>query len=88
MEQPDSGLQKTDFLTPYTIIKALHPRNGSPFSSDSNPFYKINLGGLYPEKLAKENSNRAIANSETSKGRFCKESWDRSRALSHGNLSL
>ena len=58
MEQPDSGLQKTDFLTPYTIIKALHAGNESPFFSDSTPFYKINLGCLYPEILAKENLNR------------------------------
>ncbi len=58
MEQPDSGLQKTNFLIPYTLIKALHAGNESPFFSDSTPFYKINLGCLYPEILAKENLNR------------------------------
>ena len=90
MEQPDSGLQKTDFLTPYTIIKALHAGNESPFFSDSTPFYKINLGCLYPEIFAKENSNRAIAKGESSKvlriilgSKVCASSWDRSRDLLH-----
>ncbi len=41
--------QNADFLLTKTRLKGLHPQNGSPFSSDSNPFYKINLGGLNPE---------------------------------------
>ena len=52
-------MKNADFLLPKTGLKGPNPQNGSPFPSDSNPFYKINLGGLHPEKLAKENSNRA-----------------------------